>query len=138
MLSLRHIAKTYPGARALRGVELELRAGEVHALLGENGAGKSTLIKIASGVVQPDPGAEIRLGDTVVENATPRRMQELGLAVVYQNPTLFSELSVAENLLLGEDGPVISWRRRRRRRRARVIESREREIEGSGRAVKRK
>lgn len=112
MLQLRKIAKTYPGVRALRGVDLELRAGEVHALLGENGAGKSTLIKIASGVVAPDPGAEIRIGGTLVENATPRGMQELGLAVVYQNPTLFSELSVAENLLLGEDGPLISWRRR--------------------------
>lgn len=112
MLRLHKIAKTYPGVRALRGVDLELRAGEVHALLGENGAGKSTLIKIASGVVAPDPGAEIRIGGTLVENAGPRRMQELGLAVVYQNPTLFSELSVAENLLLGEDGRVISWRRR--------------------------
>lgn len=112
MFSLRNIAKTYPGARALRGVRLELRGGEVHALLGENGAGKSTLIKIASGVVQPDPGAEIAFDGAPVENATPRRMQELGVAVVYQNPTLFSELSVAENLILGEDGPVISWRRR--------------------------
>lgn len=118
MLQLRNIAKTYPGVRALRGVDLQLFPGEVHALLGENGAGKSTLIKIASGVVAPDPGAEIRLGDTVVENATAREMQALGLAVVYQNPTLFSELSVAENLLLGEDGPVISWRTRATRARA--------------------
>lgn len=86
-------------------------------MLGENGAGKSTLIKIASGVVAPDPGAEIELGGERVEGATPRRMQELGLAVVYQNPTLFSELSVAENLLLGEDGQVISWRRRESRAR---------------------
>jgi rhamnose transport system ATP-binding protein len=98
--------------RALRGVRLELAAGEVHALLGENGAGKSTLIKIASGVVQPDPGAEIRIGGVVVEHATPRQIQELGVAVVYQNPTLFAELSVAENLLFGEDGAVISWRGR--------------------------
>ncbi len=117
MLRLCNIAKTYPGVRALRGVELELRAGEVHALLGENGAGKSTLIKIASGVVAPDPGAVIELAGAPVEGATPRRMQELGLAVVYQNPTLFSELSVAENLMLGEDGPVISWRRRTARAR---------------------
>lgn len=112
MLRLENIAKTYPGVRALRGVRLELRPGEVHALLGENGAGKSTLIKIASGVVQADPGGEVRVGETLVEQPTPRRMQELGVAVVYQNPTLFSELSVAENLLLGEDGAVISWRRR--------------------------
>lgn len=117
MLHLRGIAKTYPGVRALRGVQLDLSPGEVHALLGENGAGKSTLIKIASGIVQPDPGAEIRLGGTRVENATPRGMQALGLAVVYQNPTLFSELSVAENLLLGEDGPILSWRRRAARAR---------------------
>ena len=117
LLRLCNIAKTYPGVRALRGVDLELRPGEVHALLGENGAGKSTLIKIASGVVAPDPGAEIRMGDALVENATPRGMQELGLSVVYQNPTLFSELSVAENLLLGEDGCVISWSRRAARAR---------------------
>lgn len=113
LLTLRHIAKTYPGARALRGVEFDLRSGEVHAVLGENGAGKSTLIKIISGLVAADPGAEILVAGEKVLDPSPARMQALGLSVVYQNPTLFGELSVAENLLLGEEGFFISWHRRR-------------------------
>jgi rhamnose transport system ATP-binding protein len=115
LLILRNIAKTYPGVRALRGVNFDLRPGEVHALLGENGAGKSTLIKIITGVVRPDEGGQILLADTAVVNATPRRMQELGVAAVYQNPTLFNELSVVENLRMGEDGPLISWSKRRQK-----------------------
>lgn len=123
LLALRRVAKTYGGVRALRGVDFEVRAGEVHVLLGENGAGKSTLIKIAAGAVAPDAGAEVKLMGERLAEASPRAVQERGLAVVYQNPTLFAELSVAENLCLGEEGAVISWRRRRavaRERLARV------------------
>lgn len=117
LLQLTHIAKTYPGVRALRGVDFSLRAGEVHALLGENGAGKSTLIKIATGTVAPDAGAEIRVAGELVAAPTPRHMQALGIAAVYQNPTLFNELSVMENLCVGDGGAVISWRARRERAR---------------------
>ncbi|HEY0947034.1 MAG TPA: sugar ABC transporter ATP-binding protein, partial [Opitutaceae bacterium] len=117
LLQLTRIAKTYPGVRALRGVDFSLRAGEVHALLGENGAGKSTLIKIATGTVTPDAGAEIRIAGELVADPSPRHMQALGIAAVYQNPTLFNELSVVENLCLGEPGAVISWRARRERAR---------------------
>ncbi len=113
LLSLHHIAKTYPGVRALRGVSFDLRAGEVHALLGENGAGKSTLIKVITGMVTADPGGEIRVDGEPVTHPTPRRMQQLGIAAVYQNPTLFEELSVAENLRLESERGVISWRARR-------------------------
>lgn len=113
LLDLKRIAKTYPGVRALRGVEITLRAGEVHALLGENGAGKSTLIKIITGIVAADAGGEFRVAGEPVAAPSPRHMQTLGIAAVYQNPTLFNELSVAENLRIGEDGAVISWRARR-------------------------
>ena len=113
LLSLHQIAKTYPGVRALRGVSFELQAGEVHALLGENGAGKSTLIKIITGMVQADEGGEIHVEGQRVPHPQPRRMQQLGIAAVYQNPTLFEELSVAENLRLDTERGFISWRARR-------------------------
>src|ERR1051325_10622658 len=114
LLDLKRIAKTYPGARALRGVEITLRPGEVHALLGENGAGKSTLIKIITGIVTADAGGDFLVDGTPVSDPSPRRMQALGIAAVYQNPTLFNELSVIENLRIGEDGAFISWSDRRR------------------------
>lgn len=101
-------------------MDFDLRPGEVHVLLGENGAGKSTLIKIAAGAVAPDDGAEVKVMGERMNAADPRRVQVLGMAVVYQNPTLFSELSVAENLCLGEDGPLISWRERRAKAREKL------------------
>lgn len=113
LLALRHISKTYPGVRALRDIAFDLMPGEVHALLGENGAGKSTLIKVITGVVQPDAGGEISVSGKPISHTSPRAMQELGIAAVYQNPTLFNELSVAENLRMCEDGAVISWKQRR-------------------------
>ena len=113
LLELSRIAKTYPGVRALRGVDFALQAGEVHALLGENGAGKSTLIKIIAGIETPDAGAQIRVNGALVEAANPRLMQSLGIAVVYQTPTLFEQLSVAENLRIGENGFLVDPRAQR-------------------------
>jgi len=113
LLDLKNIAKTYPGVRALRGVQFELKAGEVHALLGENGAGKSTLIKIITGLIEADAGSEIRVDGAPIDDPAPRRMQQLGVACVYQNPTLFDELSVTENLRIREEGTFISWSARR-------------------------
>ncbi len=118
LLSLRAIAKNYGGVRALRGVDFDLAAGEVHALLGENGAGKSTLIKVATGAHRPDAG-EITVGDRTFTGLTPTLAQELGIACIYQQPALFPDLTVAENigLRLDRGGAFqrIAWAGRRAR-----------------------
>jgi rhamnose transport system ATP-binding protein len=100
VLELQHAAKAFGAVRALTDGEIELRAGEVHALLGENGAGKSTLVKILAGVHQPDAGT------LMIENrpATlhgPAAARDAGIAVIYQEPTLFPDLTVAENMFIG-------------------------------------
>ena len=99
LLELRQLAKSFGGARALRGVDFDLRAGEVHALLGENGAGKSTLIKIVTGAHQPDSGTIALAGETVAQ-LTPSSARALGIACIYQQPALFPDLTVAENIAL--------------------------------------
>src|SRR5215212_5784287 len=99
LLDLRQLAKSFGGARALRGVDFDLRAGEVHALLGENGAGKSTLIKIVTGAHQPDSGTITVAGD-LVSGLTPAAAHKLGIACIYQQPALFPDLTVAENIAL--------------------------------------
>jgi len=96
------INKSFGGVRALRDVNLEVRAGEVHALLGENGAGKSTLIKILSGVHAYDSGA-IEIAGKPVAFDSPAKSREAGIAVVYQDLSLVESLSVADNLLLGRE-----------------------------------
>jgi len=96
------INKRFGGVRALRDVNLEVRAGEVHALLGENGAGKSTLIKILSGVHAYDSGA-IEIAGRPVLFDSPAKSREAGIAVVYQDLSLVESLSVADNLLLGRE-----------------------------------
>jgi rhamnose transport system ATP-binding protein len=113
LLEVRDIEKTFPGVRALSGVSFDVRAGEVHALLGENGAGKSTLIKIVSGVYQPDLGS-ILVNGTLVHFSTPDDARRAGVATIYQELLLFPELSVAENIFLGH-APLagagrIDWR----------------------------
>jgi rhamnose transport system ATP-binding protein len=113
-----NITKSYAGVHALKDASLELRAGEVHALIGENGAGKSTLIKIITGAVTPDSG-EIRLAGQAVRDNAPRRARSLGIAAIYQQPALFPELTVAENIAFGLEPPSlwrrINWSARRRR-----------------------
>ena len=109
------IQKSYDGVKALNSVSLVLRAGEVHALVGENGAGKSTLIKVLTGAVQPD-GGEIRLhGQPIVHN-NPAISHKLGISVIYQQPALFPHLSVAENIAIANDGnklwKKVNWRER--------------------------
>src|SRR5204862_2681517 len=93
------VTKAYAGVQALKRASLELRAGEVHALVGENGAGKSTLIKILTGAVQPDSG-EIALDGAPLPRLTPASAKALGIAAIYQQPALFGELTVAENIAL--------------------------------------
>jgi len=99
-LALRGIKKSFGGIQALRGVDLELKVGEIHALIGENGAGKSTLIKIAGGVFPPDEGS-ILINGSQVKFSDPRDAQLYGIIVILQTPTLCQHLSVAENILLG-------------------------------------
>ncbi|XVQ90273.1 sugar ABC transporter ATP-binding protein [Microbispora siamensis] len=94
------MSKSFGAVRALRGVTLELHAGEAHALAGENGAGKSTLVKTLSGVHRPDTG-QVLLDGRPVEFHSPADAQAAGVAVIYQEPTLFPDLSVAENIFIG-------------------------------------
>ena len=109
LLVLRQAAKSFGGVRALRGVDFELHAGEVHALLGENGAGKSTLIKIITGAHRPD-GGEIVVAGQTLDGLTPALAQRLGIACIYQQPALFPDLTVEENIGLRLE-PVGAWRR---------------------------
>src|SRR6185436_18405449 len=99
LLQLTSVTKSFGAVRALKGVSFELRAGEVHALLGENGAGKSTLIKIITGAHQPD-GGTIEIDGRCVANLTPAGAHKLGVACIYQQPALFPDLTVTENIAL--------------------------------------
>jgi ribose transport system ATP-binding protein len=101
-LAMRGIAKSYPGVRALDGVDFDVRAGEVHALVGENGAGKSTLMKILAGAVAPDSG-EIDVEGKRVLIASPRDAEKLRIAIIYQEFNLVPGLDVAANVLLGHE-----------------------------------
>ncbi|PFG37729.1 monosaccharide ABC transporter ATP-binding protein (CUT2 family) [Flavimobilis soli] len=101
-LSMRGIVKTFPGARALDGVDLDVRAGEVHCLLGQNGAGKSTLIKVLAGVHQPDAG-EITMDGEPVALPTPVSALRAGIATMYQELDVVDGLTVAENVFLGHE-----------------------------------
>jgi rhamnose transport system ATP-binding protein len=118
VLEVRQLAKSFGGARALRGVDFDLQAGEVHALLGENGAGKSTLIKIVTGAHQPDSGTITVAGERVA-GLTPAAAHKLGIACIYQQPALFPALTVAENIALRlESGAAlrkVDWSTRQRR-----------------------
>ncbi len=102
----------------MKGVSFELRPGEVHALLGENGAGKSTLIKVITGAHQPDGGKLVVAGEAV-SHLTPAKARELGIACIYQQPALFPDLTVAENigLRLKQSGVFsrVAWTRQRSR-----------------------
>lgn len=105
ILTMRGITKRFGGVTALDGVDLDVRRGEVHALVGENGAGKSTLMKILSGV-QPPTSGEIRIEDASVTFRGVHEAQAQGVAMVYQELALVPHLSVAENLFLGRLSPL--------------------------------
>ena len=100
LLTIRDLTKSFPGTLALDKVQFDLRAGEVHALLGENGAGKSTLIKCLTGAYQRD-GGEILLDGAPVSPGSTLEAQELGIGTVYQEVNLLPNLTVAENLTFG-------------------------------------
>jgi len=102
LLRMSGIVKSFPGALALAGVDLEVRAGEVHCLLGQNGAGKSTLIKVLSGVHQPDEGTIVWDGERTTLSS-PAQALRRGMATIYQELDLVPELTVAENIFLGHE-----------------------------------
>ncbi len=116
IIQMRNISKAFGGVQALKGVQLTVYSGEVHAILGENGAGKSTLIKTITGVYRPDSG-EIEFDGELVHFNNPREAQQRGIAAIYQEPSLFPDLSIAENILVGRQpvqGGRISWRQMNR------------------------
>ncbi|MCT2593498.1 sugar ABC transporter ATP-binding protein [Streptomyces sp. N2-109] len=102
LLTMSGITKSFPGVRALDGVDLEVEPGEVHCLLGQNGAGKSTLIKVLSGAHQPDEG-EITWQGSTVRLTDPVAAMRLGIATIYQELDLVEHLSVTENVYLGHE-----------------------------------
>jgi ribose transport system ATP-binding protein len=116
LLSMRGIVKSFPGVWALRGVDLELRGGEVLALLGENGAGKSTLIKVLAGAHPPDAGS-IHLGDQAARFASPLDARQAGIAVIYQEFNLVPSLTAIENIFLGQELTRVGFVRRGEERR---------------------
>jgi ABC-type sugar transport system ATPase subunit len=125
IVAVKNISRDYPGVRALRDVSLDLRAGEVHALVGENGAGKSTLIRVLSGDTRPDEG-RIEIRGQSVSFASPGDARAHGIVAIFQELMIVPELSVAENVLLGnEPGPAgfLYSRQEAERRTAAVLRS---------------
>lgn len=120
LLKLEGICKSFPGVRALHNVHLEVRRGEVHALLGENGAGKSTLMKILSGAYTRDAGEIYWEGRPLVIRH-PREAQDLGIGIIYQEFNLVPQLSIAENVWIGREHfrnralQLIDWQEMHRR-----------------------
>ena len=108
VLVMRGIEKAFPGVKALRGAQLELVPGEVHALMGENGAGKSTLIKVLAGAHQPDAG-EIIVGGQPVEFRGPSDAEAHGVAVIYQEFNLVPMLTARENIFLGRESTHLGF-----------------------------
>lgn len=112
-LRMCNISKSFPGVKALSGVNLEVRKGEVHALLGENGAGKSTLLKILAGAYTKDEG-EIYIDGTLIRELTPKLAEQLGISIIYQEFSSLPHLSIAENIYLGRQPRrhgVIDWKK---------------------------
>jgi ribose transport system ATP-binding protein len=108
VLRISNVSKSFGAIQALRGVDFELRRGEVHAIAGENGAGKSTLMNIIDGILRPDSG-EILLNGTPIEIDSPARAQELGIGFVHQEIALCPDVTVAENIFMAEINSSRRW-----------------------------
>jgi ribose transport system ATP-binding protein len=102
LLEMIHITKDFPGVRALDGASLQVKAGEVHIILGENGAGKSTLMKILSGAYPLEKG-EIRINGEPVKIRNPKDAEKLGISTIYQEFNLVPSLTVAQNIFLNRE-----------------------------------
>ena len=102
MLNMKNICKSFPGVKALKNVNFELKAGEVHALLGENGAGKSTLIKVLGGIYIPEQG-EIEIDGKTVDIHDVKSAQTNGISIIHQELVLVPQMTVAENIYLGRE-----------------------------------
>jgi rhamnose transport system ATP-binding protein len=107
-LRVTEVSKSYGGVQALRPVSFDVRAGEVHALLGENGAGKSTLIRIMSGLVAPESG-RIEVDGAARVFRSPRDATRAGIVTIHQELLLFPDLSVAENICMADDPGPLGW-----------------------------
>jgi len=132
VLSLRHVSKIFGGVTALDDVAFEIMPGEVHCLAGENGCGKSTLIKIITGVYTPEPGAELRYFGQTLGAVTPKQARDMGIEVIWQDLSLFSEMTVAENIafdaMVGVRPRLVSYRTMRQQAR-RVLDTLDIEID---------
>ena len=102
-LELRGVSKSFPGVKALDDVSFSVRKGEVVGLIGENGAGKSTVLKILNGIYQPDSGTVLVNGKPTILTS-PRNAFDNGVAMVFQEQSIIQNLSVAENIFLGQIG----------------------------------
>jgi ABC-type sugar transport system ATPase subunit len=118
VLELKNVSKTFPGVEALKHVNMRVRRGEVHALLGENGAGKSTLIKILSGYHPPDKGSEILIDGKAVTFKDPKEAIESSIVTIYQELTLCSHMTVAENIVLDKQSQFKGFMQRKQEYRA--------------------
>ena len=101
LVKMEGVTKVFPGVRALDNISFEIKAGEVHVLMGENGAGKSTLMKILSGVYQPTSG-KITVKGKEFTHLTPKDSYECGISIIYQELSVINELSILENLFVGK------------------------------------
>jgi ribose transport system ATP-binding protein len=113
LLTVEALTKRYDGVQALRGADLTVRAGEIHALLGENGAGKSTLIKALAGAIQPDSGTITFQGEQVAFGSPTGSMRR-GISVIFQHANLVPQLTVAQNVVLGGEQRRRPYARRSR------------------------
>jgi len=117
-LSLRKVSKHYAGVTALDKVDFDIQKGEIHCLAGENGSGKSTIIKIISETVKPDPGSVIEIKGRAVHGSNAIDAINKGIQVIYQDPSLFPNLTVAENIALGgfvaSHRKLVNWKELRR------------------------
>lgn len=113
ILKIEKISKTYDGVKALEGIDLKIKSGEVHAIVGENGSGKSTLIKIISGAVYPDEGGKIKFENHILSGFDCKNSIHHGIEVIYQDLTLYSNLTVEENIainqLIEKNAQFIDW-----------------------------